>query len=351
MKRKVLAALLTLTIAGASLAGCSGGKTGETTTAAQTQAETKAETKAEAKESAKETAKESIAEVKENGGKEHYKFGFAATTMNNPFFHAIQEAIEEVVNENGDELIVIDAQNDAQKQISMVEDLLTQGIDLLFLCPIDSASIKSSLEQCSKAGVPVVNFDTDVYDVDLVNTIIVSDNYYAGELVAEDMMKKLPEGSKVCILTSPSAEACIKRQNGFKDKADGYFKIVSEIDGKGDTATSLGIAEDVLQGNPDLGAFYAINDPSAIGCVQALESQKKTDVLVYGVDGQPMGKQAISEGTMEATAAQSPINIGKESVAAAYKILSGESVEKNILVPTFLIDKNNVTEYGLDGWQ
>ena len=71
MKRKVLAALLTLTIAGASLAGCSGGKTGETTTAAQTQAETKAETKAEAKE----TAKESIAEVKENGGKEHYKFG------------------------------------------------------------------------------------------------------------------------------------------------------------------------------------------------------------------------------------------------------------------------------------
>ena len=64
-----------------------------------------------------------------------------------------------------------------------------------------------------------------------------------------------------------------------------------------------------------------------------------------------MGKQAISEETMEATAAQSPINIGKESVAAAYKILSGESVEKNILVPTFLIDKNNVTEYGLDGWQ
>lgn len=157
MKRKVLAALLTLTIAGASLAGCSGGKTGETTTAAQTQAETKAETKAEAKE----TAKESIAEVKENGGKEHYKFGFAATTMNNPFFHAIQEAIEEVVDENGDELIVIDAQNDAQKQISMVEDLLTQGIDLLFLCPIDSASIKSSLEQCGKAGVPVVNFDTE----------------------------------------------------------------------------------------------------------------------------------------------------------------------------------------------
>ena len=98
MKRKVLAALLLLTIAGVSLAGCSGGKTGETSTAAQTQAETKveanAETKAEAAESAKEAAKESSAEVKENGNKEHYKFGFAATTMNNPFFHAIQEAIE-----------------------------------------------------------------------------------------------------------------------------------------------------------------------------------------------------------------------------------------------------------------
>lgn len=346
--KKVFAVLLMTAMMTTVFAGCgnkaagTGAATGETTADAAQE---------KTVQQATQTAESAVASVKEDGVKEHYKFGFAATTMNNPFFHAIQGAIEEVVKANGDELIVIDAQNDAQKQLSLVEDLITQEIDLLFLCPIDSASIKSALQGCKDAGIPIVNFDTDVYDTDLVDSIIVSDNYYAGEIVAEDMMKKLPEGSKVCILTSPAAEACNKRANGFKEKANGYFEIVSEIDGKGDTAISLGIAEDVLQGNSDLAAFYAINDPSAIGCVQALESQKRADVLVYGVDGQPMGKEAITKGTMEATAAQSPVNIGKNSVETAYQILNKEEVEKNILVPTFLIDKNNVAEYGVDGWQ
>lgn len=337
--KKTISILLTIVMIGAVLTACTNKRTDEIVT---NDGVTNEETEKGSKENK---------DASEGSGKPHFKFGFAATTMNNPFFHAIQSAIEEVVKANGDELIVVDAQNDAQKQLALVEDLITQGIDCMFLCPIDSASIKSALQACNNANIPIVNFDTDVYDTDLVDSIIVSDNYYAGELVAEDMMSKLEKGSKVCILTSPSAEACIKRADGFKDKANGYFNIVSEIDGKGDTATSLGIAEDVLQGNSDLTAFYAINDPSAIGCVQAIKSQQKEDVLVYGVDGQPMGKEAIKSGAMEATAAQSPTNIGKESVDTAYKILKGEKVEKDILVPTFLIDKNNVDEYGLEGWQ
>jgi ribose transport system substrate-binding protein len=281
-----------------------------------------------------------------------YKFGFAGTTMNNPFFHTIEDAIRDEVQKRGDTLIVVDAQNDAQKQLALVEDLIAQDIDVMFLCPVNSAGIKSALQACQRAGIPIVNFDTDVVDTDLVASIIVSDNYYAGVLIAQDMMSKLPRNSKVSILTSPSAEACIKRVNGFKDTAQGYFNIVSELDGKGDTAVSLGLAEDILQGNPDLAAFYAVNDPSALGCVQAIRSQRRSGgILVYGVDGQPDGKKAVMEGTMEATAAQSPINIGKQTISTAYKLLAGETVEKDIDVPVFLITKNNVSQYGVDGWQ
>jgi ribose transport system substrate-binding protein len=289
---------------------------------------------------------------KDAAGSGGYKFGFAATTMNNPFFHTIEDAIREEVQKRGDTLIVVDAQNDAQKQLALVEDLIAQDIDVMFLCPVNSAGIKSALQACQRAGIPIVNFDTDVIDTDLVASIIVSDNYYAGVLVAQDMMSKLPRNSKVSILTSPSAEACVKRVNGFKDTAQGYFTIVSELDGKGDTAVSLGIAEDILQGNPDLAAFYAINDPSALGCIQAIRSQRRGgDILVYGVDGQPDGKKAVLEGSMEATAAQSPINIGKQTIETAYKILDGETVKKDIDVPVFLITKNNVSQYGVDGWQ
>jgi ribose transport system substrate-binding protein len=284
-------------------------------------------------------------------GTGHYKFGFSATTGNNPFFHSIEAAVRAEVERRGDSLVVVDAQNDAQKQLSLVEDLIAQKIDVLLLCPVNSAGIKSALQACQRAGIPVVNFDTDVIDTDLVSSIIVSDNYNAGVLVARDMMSKLSRGSKVSLLTSPAAEACVKRVNGFKDTAAGYFTIVSELDGKGDTAISLPIAEDVLQSNPDLGAFYAINDPSALGCVQALRSQRRSGVLVYAVDGQPIGKKAIQEGTLEGTAAQSPINIGKKSIEIAYKLLDKQPVEKNIDVPVFMITKTNVAQYGVDDWQ
>jgi ribose transport system substrate-binding protein len=289
---------------------------------------------------------------KDTGAKKTgYKFGFSATTGNNPFFHTIEDAVREEIEKRGDTLVVVDAQNDAQKQLSLVEDLIAQDIDVLLLCPVNSAGIKSALQACQRAGIPVVNFDTDVIDTDLVASIIVSDNYHAGVLVAQDMMTKLPRGSKVSLLTSPAAEACVKRINGFKDTADGYFTIVSELDGKGDTAISLPIAEDVLQSNPDLAAFYAINDPSALGAVQALRSQRRSGVLVYAVDGQPLGKKAVQDGTIEGTAAQSPINIGKKAIEIGYKLLAKESVEKNIDVPVFMITKNNVSQYGVDGWQ
>ena len=74
-------------------------------------------------------------------------------------------------------------------------------------------------------------------------------------------------------------------------------------------------------------------------------------MLIYGVDGNPDAKQLVLDGKMTGTAAQSPETIGKETIKAAYELLEGKEVEKNIVVDTFLITKENVEEYGTDGWQ
>ncbi|MFA7130169.1 MAG: substrate-binding domain-containing protein, partial [Sphaerochaeta sp.] len=95
-----------------------------------------------------------------------------------------------------------------------------------------------------------------------------------------------------------------------------------------------------------------LNDPTAIGALAALEAAKRSDkVLIYGVDGSPDAKKMVSEGRMTATAAQSPIGIGREAANAAYSLLAGQKVEHLILVPITLIDKSNVSDFGLDGWQ
>lgn len=278
--------------------------------------------------------------------------GFCPPTMNNPFFYWIEQNVRKAVEAQGDTLITMDPQLDQQKQIEQVEDLLTQGIDALLLCPYDSNSIKSALVSASEKDVPIIIFDTPVVDSEYVETTVASDNYKAGAVVAEDLKSRLPEGSKIACLVSLAGETDRKRLQGFTDTLGDGYEIVAQLDGKGDTGVSLPLAEDILQAHPDLGAFFCGNDPSAIGAAQAIRAAQKTgEILVYGVDGSPEAKAAIKAKEMTGTGAQSPTNIAKYAVEAAYACLNGESLEENTVVPTFIINQDCIDTYGTEGWQ
>jgi len=287
-----------------------------------------------------------------SGGTKQITVGYAPTTMNNPFWLAVLEGVKSVLDPAGVRIVTIDPQNDQSLMNDKINDLLVMGIDALLVAPFDSAGVRPALEECRRRGVPVINFDTPVVDKNLVKSIIASDNVNAGVVVAKDMMSKLPRGSKVAIIHSPSGGACIDRYDGFMKESNGYFTIVQPVpDGKGDTGVTLPLANDILQGNRDLKAFFAVNDPSAAGCVRALAENRIQGVLVYGVDGAPDAKQMIVEGSMTGTGAQSPIGIGKRTAEIALDVIAGKSVEANIIIPTFIINKDNVNNYNVKGWQ
>ncbi|MEG0913156.1 MAG: sugar ABC transporter substrate-binding protein [Oscillospiraceae bacterium] len=284
---------------------------------------------------------------------EGHKFGFTCMTMNNPFFTTIEASVRAEVEAKGDTLITLDTKQDIATQLEQITNMIDQGIEALFLCPVDSEGIKPALDELAAKGIPVINFDTDVIDKDLVATVISSNNEYAGQVVGEAFAAKFPEGGKIAILDAPYADACVQRVAGFmKGIGDVPFEIVSQQNGKGDIGESLAIAEPILQANPDLIAFFCINDPSALGAFSAVQAAGLEDkVIIYGVDGSPDAKASIADGGLSGTGAQSPINIGKYCVEAAYKVIGGETIESVIKVPTFLIDETNVKEYGIDGWQ
>ncbi len=280
------------------------------------------------------------------------KFGFTCMTMNNPFFTTIEASIRKEVGKDGDMLITYDTKQDIATQINQVEDMINQGVELVFLCPVDSEGITPALDMLAEAKIPVVNFDADVIDKDLVATVLVSNNENAGYIVGEALARKFPNGGKIAILDAPYAAACVQRVNGFMKGVGDKFSVVSQQNGKGDIGESLPIAEAILQANPDLVAFFCVNDPSALGALSAVEAAGlRGKVAVYGVDGAPDAKKSIKEGGMTGTGAQSPIGIGVECVKAARAIMAGEKVAKEIKVATFLIDASNVDKYGVDGWQ
>jgi ribose transport system substrate-binding protein len=110
--------------------------------------------------------------------------------------------------------------------------------------------------------------------------------------------------------------------------------------------------ENIIQAVPDMAVVMCVNDPTALGTIQALRAANALEgVLIYGVDGSPDAKKMIKDGMMTGTAAQSPINIGKIGVEMAYKLLAGEKVEKHVPVPVQLITAENVDSFGVDGWQ
>ena len=144
------------------------------------------------------------------------------------------------------------------------------------------------------------------------------------------------------------------RVNGFLDAIEGKgFDIVAQQDAKGNLQRSMSICEDLLQAHPDVDVILGGNDPTALGALAAANAAGLTDCLIYGIDGSPDIKAEIASGDslIAGTGAQSPIGIANKSVELMYMIMAGEQVEPRYPVETFIINADNVAEYGTDGWQ
>ena len=285
---------------------------------------------------------------------EGLKFGYTCMDGTNPFFVTIENRMREMVEENGDELIAVDPGNDITKQVSDVSDLAVQDLAGLFMNPVDAEGIAPALDEVANAGIPMVGFDTEVADMDKLVSYAGSDNYNAGKVCGEDLVKRCPDGGKIIVLDSPTMQSVTDRTNGFMDAIkDGGFEVVGQQDAKGNLQVAQGLAEDLLTANPDVVAIFGGNDPTALGALAAAKGQGFDSLLIYGVDGSPDIKAELAkEGSMIAgTGAQSPVTIAEKSVEIMYAYLAGEEVEARYPVETFLITAENVADYGTDGWQ
>ena len=279
------------------------------------------------------------------------KIGYTCMDGTNPFFVALEGAIREVVEANGDELISLDPQNSNETQISQIEDMISQGISALFVNPVDKDGIIAALDEVKAADIPMFGFDTEVADMSYLVTYAGSDNYNAGKVCGEDLVEKCPDGGPIIVLDSPTMQSVVDRTNGFLDAIDGKgFEVVAQIDCMGNQEQGNLNGTDALTANPDAVAIFGGNDPTALGAYAAAEAAG-SDCLIYGVDGSPDIKALIGEGKVTGTGAQSPINIGKTIAELYYKWLDGEELEDRYPIETFMINSDNIEEYNNGGWQ
>lgn len=286
--------------------------------------------------------------------KKQYKFGATYMQMNNPYFMDMNAHLEELVEANGDILICRDPSQDQEKQNEQILDMIEEGVDGIFLNPVNWETVEPALIACKEAGVPLFCIDTLVKNDEYVAFSILSDNYDAGVQCAKDIMKK-KKSAKIITIISPGTNSIIDRVKGLEDTIKGHpeYEIVEVAEGGGELEVSMEVIGEVIDKGVEFDVVLGGNDPSALGALAALQMRKMQDdgILIYGIDGSPDGKVMINEGYLEGSSAQRPIVMADMAVDMAYDYMNGKDVEKMVIVPVTLITKDNIDKFDIAGWQ
>lgn len=259
-------------------------------------------------------------------------------------FQDIQTGLESVITPQGDRLQTFDAQFSSTKQQNDIAAALEDGPAALFLNPVNWEGVRASLIAAHRRGVPVIVVDAPVADPDLVLCQVASDNPEAGRLVCKALAAVNPE-AKTVILHLSLNRACIERVEGFRVEMARHpgMKILEVREAKGRAEGSYPVMKELLAHHPELDAVFAVNDPSALGALRAIEESGRVGAIaVVAVDGSPAGIAAIRAGRLLASAAQSPREIGRIAAEQAYAHFQGKPVEKNTRLPVRLITSENL---------
>lgn len=274
---------------------------------------------------------ENEAETTESG---NGSIGLSVSTLSNPFFVTLAEGAEAKAEEVGAELIVVDAGDDAAKQTSDIEDLISKKISVLIVNPVDSDAVAPAVETAISKGIKVISVDRVVNGVE-VDCSIASDNVAGAEMATEYLVELLGEGAEVAELEGVTgASATIDRGEGFHNVADEKLNVVAKQTASFDRAEGMSVMENILQAQPNVKGVFAHNDEMALGALEAIGSK---DIVVVGFDATDDALASIKNGGMAATIAQQPDLMGATAVETAMKLINGETVEKELPVEVKLV--------------
>ena len=262
--------------------------------------------------------------------------GFSVSTLNNPFFVTLTEGARKAATENNVELVVVDAGDDAAKQTSDIEDLVSRNVGVLIVNPVDSDAVAPAVKSAMSQGIKVIAVDRGVNGVD-VDCQIASDNVAGARMATEYLMELVGEGAKVAELQGvPGASATIDRGEGFHQVADKSLQVAASQTANFNRAEGMTVMENILQSDGAIKGVFAHNDEMALGAVEAVAASGK-DIKIVGFDATDDAQKAVKDGKMAATVAQKPDKMGETAIETAVKIMAGETADKSIPVEVELI--------------
>lgn len=243
------------------------------------------------------------------------------------------------------ELIIKDANDNNEKQISQIEEFLAEGIDLLIVSPNESNPLTPVIEKVFKQGIPVILIDR-LISSESYTAYIGGDNYQIGEEAGKYAAGLLKGKGKIVEITGlDGSSPAIERSKGFVDALKQYpeIQIVKSVSGDWNFGKSREVTKKIIGSGIDFDLIFGHNDVMAREAQLVYkESGRKKRCFFLGVDGLPgpdAGIQFVLDKELDATFLY-PTN-SEQAIKIASAILHKQSFEREIISQTLVIDSTN----------
>lgn len=278
--------------------------------------------------------------------------GFSNYALAIPYYRAMRAGVLDAAAKYGWKVVVTDSNFDPAKQVSQVQDLITQHVDLIICSPGDANALVPAYKAANDAGIPIMSVG---------NHIAASSSKYEltfygrrwdeiGQMRAEELATLMGGQGKAAALRGPSGVAFVEEEKaGYNAAMAGHSQISTVYDQYSTGLTNsegLRLAQDALTAHPDLTGIWTETDDLAIGAIQAIKARNLVGrVSVVSMDGDPAAMALVQQGSLTYTLVVPAYLIATNFMDVAYKYLvNKQKPQSYYAAPVIPVTKDNATQ-------
>ncbi|WP_068311052.1 sugar ABC transporter substrate-binding protein [Polycladidibacter hongkongensis] len=266
---------------------------------------------------------------------------------------AWSNGIKEVLDtQNNIDYQLLDGQNKVEVQVSLMDTLINEGANVIFLQPIDSVALGPSIKKARRRGISVITLNIDAAEEHAAH---VEMNHYFGAMdIAKEMGNRMGGKGKVAILNAPPGIIIRdQRTNGFIDGMKEHhpnIEIAADQVADWSRKKAQDVLFNILTAQPDITGVYGINDSMALGAVDVAKQKGILDkMVIFGNDGERAALESIENGELTGTQYTDVYQQGRFAGSVASVLASGgvsaKSFEQQgkLLMPYTIATAENVS--------
>jgi ribose transport system substrate-binding protein len=279
------------------------------------------------------------------------RVGATMPTFNAAAQVAIVQGLKQAAKDYNIDLTVLDGENDPDKQLSQIENFITEKRDVIMISAVDATALVSGVKAANKAGIPVLNFDRRVIGGGDVFVYVGSEWTLTGLQSGMQMVTAINgQGNIVIIEGTPGSSVTHERLAGFKAAINLYpeIKVIAQQPGNFNPADGQKAMEDILQAHPKgIDAVWFMNDDMFHGGLTAIQAAgRRKEMKLLSIDGDHRACEAVKNGDLDGEILLDIYGMGYEPVRAVAQYLNGRrDFPAWIKLWTTPIDSSNIDRY------